>query len=1139
MMMKKSVAVIICLTFLLSAFLLINVPSAEALGGTVLVLKGSASEANAISAITSAGYIVVDGGISSAYSGTPNPNAFDAVVLLLGNDHSIDMPVAGQTAILDYVNSGGGLVFTEWFAFHVQEGRYQILNDLQCFTRWSGTTVTGEVYTTVPAQAGHPVVQGLPSPFTISVNHGTNHNGALLAGATVLMTGSTSNHAVAVREYGTGKVVQLATAGLFSGRDVWVDANMRILLQNSVNWVRSFWFDDMEGPVVDWIPDGLWHIAEEGVTNYPNSHSGTRSWWYGQEATGDYDTGADNSGRLATPEIDLTLWATAELSFWEWYETEGWFPTFDQRWIQVYTGGVWVDVVQLDESAMNTWQYRTIDLTPYVGGVVRIGFWFDTIDGLFNNYRGWYVDDVYAGHPSVHSMSITPAVLHQNVIENIDVDYTYSIAGTIADTYDLSYVGPWALTFLDHTSSPTTMLKGVVPGESRSFTARISVPATVAPGQHTHTITATSRATGNTATADAISTLARVHNVDLDRYYPNIQDAVDDAENENTIHVLSGLFVENVVVHKPLTIVGFAGTGINGGGVGNTFTVNSDGVTIMGMDITGSGTAWTNAAIRLDNVQNCRIEGNTISNVQQGIWVTDSNNNIIRGNTLLDVHGAIRLSGSNHHQIIGNTITGLDGGGIRLTQSSDNIIHGNTISVDSGNSWIGIWIYSNSLRNTVTENHISDMWYNIAVCCGSSYTIVQDNIVNTRGQGISLWGSNVDHNVITGNTITGEPGSWYGIEVYYSNHNTVSHNTVTGIDWYAIYLDWYSNYNTVQDNNVFDNFAGIIIEYYCEDNTIQENTVTDGEYGIVVYYYSYYNTIRRNTISNHANQGILIVDNADENTILENSISNNWYGVHMSSSYSNHIYHNNFFFNTIQASDDSINTWDDGYPSGGNHWSDWTAPDEFAGPGQDISGSDGIVDLGLPDGGLNPRLIPDGPNQDLYPLVEPFGGIEPGVPGGGPPEEPGPFTWPPSPEIPERPLPPFPPREPDAPEEPEAPETPEEPVAQDAPEIPEQPEEPVSPSEPEEPEAEPSPSAPTSPSNADSATSPAASPAPGAPAPTVPGAGETNDIDSDIVSTRSLGAAVGTPCLAGIVLLAILLLIALLILREKRRIDEL
>ncbi|MGB7001909.1 MAG: hypothetical protein WBE22_07860 [Halobacteriota archaeon] len=39
------------------------------------------------------------------------------------------------------------------------------------------------------------------------------------------------------------------------------------------------------------------------------------------------------------------------------------------------------------------------------------------------------------------------------------------------------------------------------------------------------------------------------------------------------------------------------------------------------------------------------------------------------------------------------------------------------------------------------------------------------------------------------------------------------------------------------------------------------------------------------------------------------------------------------------------NEWDDGYPSGGNYWNDYTGVDFYSGANQDILGSDGIGDI--------------------------------------------------------------------------------------------------------------------------------------------------------------------------------------------------
>jgi len=82
------------------------------------------------------------------------------------------------------------------------------------------------------------------------------------------------------------------------------------------------------------------------------------------------------------------------------------------------------------------------------------------------------------------------------------------------------------------------------------------------------------------------------------------------------------------------------------------------------------------------------------------------------------------------------------------------------------------------------------------------------------------------------------------------------------------------------------------------------------------------------------------------NIISRNNIANNVDGIWLYDfSNNNNIYHNNFVNNAHQAwSYKSTNVWDDGYPSGGNYWSDYDGADSFSGPYQNVTGSDGIGD---------------------------------------------------------------------------------------------------------------------------------------------------------------------------------------------------
>ena len=56
----------------------------------------------------------------------------------------------------------------------------------------------------------------------------------------------------------------------------------------------------------------------------------------------------------------------------------------------------------------------------------------------------------------------------------------------------------------------------------------------------------------------------------------------------------------------------------------------------------------------------------------------------------------------------------------------------------------------------------------------------------------------------------------------------------------------------------------------------------------------------------------------------------------METSSENLIYRNNFCNNSHQAHDDSNNLWDNGYPSGGNYWSDYNGVDQYHSPTQGI-----------------------------------------------------------------------------------------------------------------------------------------------------------------------------------------------------------
>ncbi len=233
--------------------------------------------------------------------------------------------------------------------------------------------------------------------------------------------------------------------------------------------------------------------------------------------------------------------------------------------------------------------------------------------------------------------------------------------------------------------------------------------------------------------------------------------------------------------------------------------------------------------------------------------------------------------------------------------------------------------------------------------------------------------SDFNNYVDTSNTVDGKP-IYYLIGVtdavydaktnagtiYLINCNNVTIRDLTLTrNRYGVFF-WNTTNSKIEKVTASNNFYGIYLEYSI-NNTLSCNTVSKHYYGISVWR-SYGNVLSCNTASNN-NCGIGLFSSSSSNNILSgNTVSNSDYGIYLGYSGNNTFFHNNLINNRVQAyvTFGYVNTWDNGYPSGGNYWSDYAALDEKSGPNQDQLGSDGIGDT--------PYVI-NGNNQDNYPLM--------------------------------------------------------------------------------------------------------------------------------------------------------------------------
>jgi parallel beta-helix repeat protein len=228
---------------------------------------------------------------------------------------------------------------------------------------------------------------------------------------------------------------------------------------------------------------------------------------------------------------------------------------------------------------------------------------------------------------------------------------------------------------------------------------------------------------------------------------------------------------------------------------------------------------------------------------------------------------------------------------------------------------------------------------------GRSTVTIRNVRITQCSDAVRLSGST--RNNITANILTDNSDD--GIDIRdSSDYNSIVNNTIVSNHDDGIEL-WESSYNDIAKNNISQNgLHGIWIYDNSNHNDITENSIIENHYdGIDLVSSSNYNTIRNNTIEKNHDEGIAAI-----------------------SSHDNSIYYNNFLNNTYQTyALNSVNTWDNGYPSGGNYWSDYNSTDLYSGFYQNVTGSDGVGDT--------PYTI-NANNQDRFPQfrVSAGGGID-------------------------------------------------------------------------------------------------------------------------------------------------------------------
>jgi len=139
---------------------------------------------------------------------------------------------------------------------------------------------------------------------------------------------------------------------------------------------------------------GLWH-----QTSIDNKQD---VWYYGQDSTMSFDTGAKNSGTLSMT-FDLSSASSPTLNFDHKFKTES-SSTYDKLKVMVGSDVLWQRPSGTGESKDSSgnfgWKSESIDLSSYGSSTVTVTFDFNSVDSVANSTFGWAIYNAQIGSGS-------------------------------------------------------------------------------------------------------------------------------------------------------------------------------------------------------------------------------------------------------------------------------------------------------------------------------------------------------------------------------------------------------------------------------------------------------------------------------------------------------------------------------------------------------------------------------------------------------------------------------------------------------------------------------------------------------------------------------------------------------------------
>ena len=215
-----------------------------------------------------------------------------------------------------------------------------------------------------------------------------------------------------------------------------------------------------------------------------------------------------------------------------------------------------------------------------------------------------------------------------------------------------------------------------------------------------------------------------------------LQDAIDNAPAYATLKLPAGIYSGNIIINKPLTIMGKEpNVIIKGENSARVITINSSYVKLNNLTITDSGNQMItlDSAIQIKKANYCEVSNCKLLNSLYGIDLMMANHTLISNNYItskkndIEFRGdAIKIWYSNNNIIKNNTIDSVRD--TTLTYSNHNLIKNNTFT----NNRFALHL-SMSHNNILEENSLKYNSVGIMLMMAKDTKIVKNSVFSSTG----------------------------------------------------------------------------------------------------------------------------------------------------------------------------------------------------------------------------------------------------------------------------------------------------------------------------------------------------------------------------------------------------------------------